>query len=244
MTEYLSEQLSISPYVLSVYPKRGRTIRYHQERVRQHLGYQEFKHVREEVTEWLLALALKHDFAHGLLDELIEHLGREKIVRPGISTLERFVTQVRAQAREQVTSAIEQQLTEEQRRALDTLLEVPAGQTISQLEQLKAPPPYATAKRLLAWMDKVKLCRSLGADSLDLSELHPNRVKLLARRARRRTNTTISDMDAPDRYALLACFLHEALYNLTDQTVEMYFQLIQRIFRRAEGRRDREFAKR
>ncbi len=242
--EYLSEQLGIPRQPLAKYPEQGTTRWDHMKEIRQHLGYKEFKHTQEEALEWLLSLAIEHDFARGLLDALIEHLRREKIVRPGISTLERFVTQTRAQAREQVTSTVKQQLTEAQCQALDALLEVPADQTISQLQQLKAPPPYATANRLLTWMDKVKLCRSLGADSLDLGDLHPNRVKLLARRARRRSNTTIAQMDAPGRYALLACFLHEALYNLTDQTIEMYSQLVQRIFRRAEGKRDREFAKR
>jgi hypothetical protein len=42
---------------------------------------------------------------------------------------------------------------------------------------------------------------------------------------------------------LLACFLHESLRDLTDQAIEMPAQLIGRTFRRAEGKRDKEFAK-
>lgn len=167
----------------------------------------------------------------------------EKIVRPGTSTLERLVTQVHEQAKDRVQNAVGAQLGEAQRQALDALLEVPSGQTASRLQWLKAPPPNATAKNLLEWLEKVEVCRSLGADRLDLTSLHPNRVKLLARRARRRSNLTIARADARERYALLACFLHESLRDLTDQAIEMHTQLIGRTFRRAEGKRDKEFAR-
>jgi hypothetical protein len=164
---YLCEQLDLSPQALSGYPEQKRTGRAHRERIRQHLGYREFGHVREEVTAWLLPLALEHDFAHGLLDGLIKHLREEKIVRPGISTLERLVTQVREQAKDQVQNAVGAQLGEAQRQALNTLLEVPSGQTVSRLQWLKAPPPNATAKNLLEWLEKVEVCRSLGLGKSD-----------------------------------------------------------------------------
>jgi len=210
----LSEQLNLSPQALSGYPEQTRTGRAHRERIREHLGYREFGHVREE-----------------------------KIVRPGISTLERLVTQVREQAKDRIQNAIGAQLNELQRQALDALLPVPSSQTVSRLQWLKASPPNATAKNLLEWLEKIEVCRSLGADRLDLTSLHPNRVKLLARRARRRSNLTIARADARERYTLLACFLHESLRDLTDQAIEMHAQLVGRTFRRAEGRRDKEFAK-
>ncbi len=240
--QYLSEQLALPPRVLAEYPEQGRIRWVHMERARQHLQYRPFSRARDAVTAWLVPLALEHDFAGGLLDALIEHLRREKIVRPGISNLERFVTQVRDQANAQVLQIIERQLTIAQRHALDALLKVPPGKTSTPLQRLKAPPPQATAKNLLDWLEKIKTCRLLGADRLDLTGLHPNRVKLPARRARQKSNWTIARADLPERHALLACFLHETLRDLTDQVVEMHAQLVERVFRRAERRRDTEFA--
>jgi GNAT superfamily N-acetyltransferase len=241
--QYLSKQLDIPHSILAKYPAQGPSRWVHMNRVREHLGYREFKQHDEGVAAWLLPLARKHDFARRLLDALIEHLRLEKIVRPGISTLERLVTQVRNQAQGEIQRIVEAQLSEDQRQGFDALLQVPPGMTFSRLQWLKSPPPKATAKRLLEWLDKIEACRSLGIDQVDLASLHPNRLKLLARRARRKSNSAFASMGASERHALLVCLLHETLRDLTDQAVEMHAQLIGRTFRRAEGRRDREFAK-
>lgn len=238
----LSEQLHLASEVLRGYPEQGPIRWVHMTRIREHLGYREFGSLRETTTKWLLPLALEHDFARGLLDALIDHLRRAKIVRPGISRLERLVTEVRDQANAQVLKIVEEQLTEDQRRGLDALLKAPEGSGLSRFQWLKAAPPQATAKHLLEWLEKIATCRSLGADHLDLTRLHPNRVKLLARRARQKTSLPIARGAAPERDALLACFLHEALRDLTDQAVEMQAQLVERVFRRAERKRDTEFA--
>jgi hypothetical protein len=212
-------------------------------RIRLHLGYGEFKHHRERVAAWLLPLAHEHDFARGLLDALIEHLRREQIVRPGISTLERLVTQVRNQAQDEIQDVIGAQLSEARRHDLDALLQVSPGRSVSWLQWLKTPPPKAAARHLVEWLEKIEVCRALGADQLDLSGLHPNRLKLLAQRARRRSSSTIAGANAPERHALLACFLHETLCDLTDQAIEMHAQLVGNVFLHAEGRRNKEFAK-
>jgi hypothetical protein len=241
--QFLSEQLALSSELLLEYPGQTRISRIHRERIRQHLGYREFGSLREELAAWLLPLAHKHDFARGLLAALIGHLHREKIVRPGISTLERLVTQVRNQVKEQIQDTIGAQLSEVQRQDLDALLHVSPGRSVSWLQWFKTPPPKAAAKHLIEWLEKIEVCRALGADQLDLSGLHPNRLKLLAQRARRRSSSTIAGANAPERYALLACFLHETLRDLTDQAIEMHAQLVGNVFLRAEGRRDKEFAK-
>ena len=241
--QFLSDQLDLPSEALSEYSEQTRIARIHRERICQHLGYRDFSCYHEEAAAWLLPLAREHDFARRLLDALIEHLRQEKIVRPGISTLERLVTQVRDQAQDEIQDAIEAQLSEIQQQSLDTLLQVPSGETFSRLQWLKAPPPKAMAKSLLEWLEKIEACRSLGIDQLDLTSLHPNRLKLLARRARRKSNSALAGMGASERHTLLACLLHENLHDLTDQAIEMHAQLIGRTFRRAAGRRDKEFAK-
>jgi hypothetical protein len=66
---------------------------------------------------------------------------------------------------------------------------------------------YARSKNLLEWLEKIKTCRSLGADRLDLAAIHPNQIKLLARRARQKSNLALAKTEATERHALLACFL-------------------------------------
>ncbi len=240
--EFIAEQLGVSPGVMKKYRDLERTARRHRDRIVKHLGYREFDNAKASVTTWLLSLAMEHDFARGLLDALIEHLQRKKIVRPSISSLERLVAEARDQAEDKIGRLINRQLNAKQRQAQDELLLVPEGETISRLQWLKEPPPHATAKRLLEWLKKIEACRVLGADKLDLADVHPNRIKLLARRARQKSNWEIKRADETQQRVLLACFLHEALQDITDQAIEMQMQLIYRIFRRAERKRDAEFA--
>ncbi len=240
--QFISEQLGLPAEALNAYPEQERTGRVHRERIQQHLKYRELDSVRDSINAWLLSLAIEYDFARGLLDALLEHLRCEKVARPGISSLELLVTKIRDQANAEIFGIIERQLTKAQREALDSLLKVPSGQIVTRLQWLKAPPPQATAKNLLDWLEKIKTCRSLGADQQDLIRLHPNRVKLLSRRVRQKSNISIARTDPPERYALLTCFLLEALRDLTDQAVEMQSQLVKRVFRRAEHKRDTEFA--
>lgn len=147
--QFLSELLGLPPEALAEYPDQGPTRWIHMERIRKHLGYREFNNASALAEGWLLSLALEHDFTRGLLDRLIEHLRREKIVRPGISNLERLITRVRDQANAQVLDIYNRQLTEDLRRALDALLRVPDRRTITPLQWLKSPPPHAKAKNLL-----------------------------------------------------------------------------------------------
>jgi len=68
------QYFTLTPDELAEYPDQGPTCWVHMERIRKHLGYREFNYASVSVAEWLLPLALEHDYAHGLLDRLVEHL--------------------------------------------------------------------------------------------------------------------------------------------------------------------------
>jgi hypothetical protein len=139
-------------------------------------------------------------------------------------TRSHLVTEVRDQANAQVLKIIRQQFTEDQQHALDALLTVPEDKTISRLQWLKAPPPGhgQTFARLVGEDQNTSVTRRGSPES--------HRSPSQSRQAAGPTRTPevqppIARAEASERYALLACFLHEALRDLTDQAVEMQAQL-------------------
>jgi hypothetical protein len=119
------------------------------------------------------------------------------------------------------------------------LVTVPAGEVQSPLQGLKQTPARASGPELLTVLERIDTIRAMGLESLDLSQVHPNRIKLLAQRAHQRTNWMTARLQPAQRYPLLVCFLAQTLPGWVDLAVRMHTDIIQGIFRRAETRRNK-----
>jgi len=235
----LCEQLSLPIPSGTLQPPPARTSRQHAQRAREHLGWRTYTaDLEPSLRQWLKSLATEHDHGLPLLEALLQHLHREKIVRPGLTRLERFVGTVRATVKAELGQLINQQLTSAQKKQLDNLVTVPAGEVQSSFQYLKETPARASGPELLAVLDRVETIRSFELDQVDLSQMHPNWIKLLAGRAKRRTNWMTARLKPAQRYPLLVCFIDQVLPELIDLAVRMHGEIIQGIFRRAETRRD------
>jgi hypothetical protein len=185
----LCRQLNLEVPIDGLKPPAPRTNRLHAQRVREHLGWRKYAaQVERSLGEWLRPLAEEHDRGTVLLDGLLRHLYQEQIARPGLSRLERLIETTCTAVRDEITAMVNAQLTTEQKRQLDDLLVVPVDEIHSPLQRLKETPPKASRPHVLATLAKVEAIRAIGLDDLDLGRVHPNRVKLLAQRTRRRTN--------------------------------------------------------
>jgi TnpA family transposase len=241
----LCDQLKLPVPGEDLEPLPERTSRRHAQRAREHLGWRRYTEVEERAMgQWLRPLAAERDHGSYLLDALLQQLYQEKIVRPGLTRLEQLVKTVRAAIKEEIAQIINSQLTAAQKEQLDELVTVPKGEFWSPLQHLKETPRWFSKRALLDVLEKIALIRTLGLGELDLGGIHPNRVKLLAQRARRRTNWTIARLRPEERYPLLVCFLHEALPNLIDLAASIHNEVIRRIFQRARNKRDTEVARR
>jgi hypothetical protein len=99
VTFYVSQQLNVARVSLELYGNRIPTRTEHLQEIQAYLGFhtatqQEF----DQFSHWLRNRALEHDKPSLLLRLLCEKLYREKIIRPGISRLERLIATARSQA--------------------------------------------------------------------------------------------------------------------------------------------------
>jgi hypothetical protein len=95
---FVADQLGIAPRVLAQYDNR-RTQSDHRRYVRAYLGFRTATPLDlYGLQTWLGERALEHDKPTLLLQLACEQLHRERIVRPGVTRLERFVATAREQA--------------------------------------------------------------------------------------------------------------------------------------------------
>jgi len=98
---FVASQLNL-PFALFVdYPKERRTRWEHQERIREYLSFNSFDSTQQEkLSDFLLEQALQCDSGAVLVDLAYWKLRKERIVRPGASTIERLVASIQKQAQD------------------------------------------------------------------------------------------------------------------------------------------------
>ena len=175
---------------------------------------------------WLLARALEHDKPTLLLQLACEKLHRERIVRPGVTRLERFVATAREQAHEETFRQVTSLLTAERKTMLDGLLQLDAPTGRTRLSWLRQEAVSHAASQILATLKKIVFLHDAGIDQWDLTSLNPNRVKWLAQIGWKSTNQALQRMVPTRRYPVLIAFLQQALFHHTDVVVELFDQCL------------------
>ena len=223
---YLARQLGIPPSAAAEvhgYADRDQTRSDHQREVEAAIG---FRLVDTgdltQLGDWLLERALEHDKPTLLLQMATEHLRAARLVRPGITTLERLVSSARERAEHETFRRVEPLLTKERRAALDAILVPDAEINRTRLMWLRTVATAATPGTILVELDKLAFVRGLGADTWDLASLTPNRRKFLAQLARRATNQALQRTTEERRFPALLSFLSESVTQLTDEVVDLF----------------------
>lgn len=122
--KYIAKQIDANPDSFSLYAQRDPTKHEHMEEIRQVYGYQNFSASKyREASQFLLPHALQNGNAMYLLRTVQEKLRNQKIILPGITTIERLVWETRRRAEEKIFKALTKDLLEWQKQKLDTLID-------------------------------------------------------------------------------------------------------------------------
>jgi TnpA family transposase len=240
---YLSQQLDVRPDVLPAYGQRAHTRRDHLQAIQVYLGFREAGPVElRALGEWLVERALEHDRPSLLFRVACEHLHAAKIIRPGVTRLERMVTTARQRAQRETLQRLAPLLTEASRTRLDCLLvpEETTGRT--PLTWLRQGATANSPTAIVATLEKLAWLRGWGVDRWDLSALTPNRVKFLAQLGRKTTNQALQRAPEERRYPILLAFVHQSLIDLTDEVLDVFDGCLAETAARA-GRELDEFRK-
>ena len=125
--DYQAAQLNCQTELWSKYLQRVATIYEHQAFICDRFGYQQFteESITQQVDRWLANRIELHDEPPSVLfDQLVIWLRLQKILLPGITTLERFLMEVRSRVYQTIWNKIDNQLSDDNRRQLQQLVVV------------------------------------------------------------------------------------------------------------------------
>jgi hypothetical protein len=223
---FVAEQLGMTPQVLALYDNRE-TQSDHRRHVRTYVGFRPATPMDVYALQtWLLARALEHDKPTLLLQLACEKLYRERIVRPGVTRLERFVATAREQAHEETFRQLTPLLTDERKTLLDGLLQPDATTGRTLLSWLRQEAVSHAASHIIATLTKIVFLHDAGVGQWYLASLNPNRAKWLAQIGWKSTNQALQRMAPARRYPVLVAFLQQALLHHTDVAVELFDQCV------------------
>ena len=233
IVSYLAEQLDCDPAAIREYGKRAQTRREHQQWVMTYLEFRWLQEHDEEVlAAWLTQRALENERPSVLLQQATERLYKQRIVRPGITTLEELVTTVRQQADKETYRRLSTSLDKATRQNLDTLLQPDPTSGEIPLVWLRRPARGYSADDILELIAKLVMTQTWEINTWHLTYIPRARLQHLAQIARHSSNQALQRRAAYQRYPILMAFLADAREKLTDEILDLYDNRI------AQGQRD------
>lgn len=224
----LTDQLGEHPAPSLTAYWNGRQRWRHVALIKDRYGFRDFADApfeRFRLTRWLHALCQAGDESPGLLMErAVAWLLAERVLLPGVSTLERLCARIRARVRERRWHRMAQAFDAEQIARLDSLLsgeEAPA-----MIEELRRAPRRLKQTELLRHLERI--------DAIRAQKLAPNRdvgapdavVERLARSARKMRPATLIRLPEPQRLATLAALFGAMEGIALDEAIDLFDQLM------------------
>ena len=203
--------------------------KYHQA-IRVHLGINPAgRHARHIAARAVYAAAQVMDNPADLINVAIEELIHARYELPAYTTLDRLTQRVRALVNRRMFQAVFDQLTEDDRRRLDALLETSLPRRHSAYNDLKQLPKRPTRSHLQELLAHTDWLASLGDVDRSLEGLPPLKIRHFAAQCKALDAREMKDIAAPKRLALLVCLVHQARVQARDDLAEMLIKRMNRI---------------
>ncbi len=236
--DYLSQQLGYvdSANLLRAYGSREHTRTDHLQEVINYLDFRKASQADlDNLGVWLQKRALEHDKPTYLFNLVCEKLYSDKIVRPGITILEKMVISARLQAQEQIYQKLHHMLSDELKEFLDQTLVPVEDLGRTPLSWLRFGATANTPSEILKTIEKLDFMREHQVSEWDLSVINPNRRKFLAQIGRRSTNQGLQRAVPQRRYPILLTFLQRTYEEVIDELIELFDRCLGDCYTRAKG---------
>ncbi len=170
VVEHVASQLGVAPRVLASYGARAHTRTDHLQEVLEYLGYRRASRGDlKDLSRWLLERALEHDKPSLLYTLTCERPHSEKILRPGVTRLERLIAEARQNAQAETLRRLDPVLTEACRAVLDGLLVSEPSKGGTTLSWLRRAAVANTPKAVLRNLEKLAFLKALSVHKWNLA---------------------------------------------------------------------------
>jgi TnpA family transposase len=169
-----------------------------------------------------------------LFDRATAWMLANKVLLPGASVLERFVSRLRQRVEARLWKRLGSRITLQQQANLEALLVVPEGSRSSWLDQLRTGPVVPSVPALVRTLHRLQQIRELGIRGLVTASIPPSRITALARFANASKVTAVAKLPRTRRLATLVAFVHTLEASAQDDVLEILEILLQDIFNEAK----------
>ena len=239
VVEYVAQQLKVSPSVLKDYGERPQTRTNQLQEIQDYLRFRKpSASDYQQLETWLLERAMEHDRPLLLFQLLIKKLQTSKIIRPGLTILERMVATARNEAWTETYLRLKPILTDSREKFLDSLLEVKTDQQRTPLAWLRTSAVSNSPKAILNGLAKLDFLNQQKVKDWDVSVLNPNRLKFLAKLGKKSPTQALSRTPAARRYSILIAFCSQGYNEIIDETIDLYISTLANAYARSKKDRD------
>ncbi len=181
--DYLAEQLEIEdPSCVKRYTERRTTPFDHVTEIKDVCGLKNFETAEAELRDWIEARVwMTGDGPKAIFTDAITWLRERDVLLPGVSVLARMVRSIRRESNERLWDVLCQSLSDRRRHVLETLLHVPEGKRVSDLERWRKGPVKSTGRAMVEALERVAEINSVGIARVDLDSVPDRRLVELDR---------------------------------------------------------------
>ncbi|MFG6200028.1 DUF4158 domain-containing protein [Nonomuraea sp. JJY05] len=222
MVDYVAEQLGLDSSKLKGFGEKGARWD-HQKLIREAYGYHNFEDHSIPLACWVYRRAWSNNERPIVLFDLVTHrLVEAKILLPGVSTLERVISEVRERVAHRQHKILASLPSPTQKAALEDLVTVTEGQRASKLDRLRKSPTDVSSGGVVKALDRHVELRALGASTWDLSGVPAGKVAALARFAQAARAKAVADLADDRKLATLVAFAATFEPRSADEAIEVF----------------------
>lgn len=205
----------------------------HPAEIRDRYGYRAFSEpfVQFRLNRWLYALCWTgSDRPSALFDRATAWLFAQKVLLPGVTTLERNIARVRARAAQRLWRQMLIGMTFDQQERLEALLVPPEGGRQSPLDRLRDGPVLQSTAELSRAVARLDEVRALAAGLPHTDRLPRTRVLAMARFTAAAKASAVARLPRDRRLATLIAFIRTLEATAQDDVLDLFDIVVSRIF--------------
>lgn len=240
VVDYVAEQLGLDPGALKGYGQKEARWD-HQDLIRKAYGFTTFDDYVFALSCWVYRRAWSASERPIVLFDLVTHrLVERKVLLPGVTRLERLITDVRGRVADRQYAFLAAQPNPRQKEALLDLVTVGEKQRVSKLDRLRKSPTDVSGGGVVKALDRHVDLRALGASTWDLSGIPAGKVAALARFAQAARAQAVADLAGDRKLATLVSFAATLEPRSADEAIEVFDLVIGDLMRTAAFKANKE----
>jgi TnpA family transposase len=225
--EHIKQHLNIKYPFSEIEYKSKTTLYLHHKSIRKYLNVKQYDDsARKIVIDVVSKNAYVMENPADLINSAIDVLIKNNYELPAFSYLDKITLEVRASIHSGIFESVFSRMTSEQKKVLDTLLEVKVENKISDLQYLKEPAKKTSFKNMKELITKLNWLDSLGSFEDVIKDIPYSKLKHFSSEIYALDISEIKNYSESKKYTMLISFLHTSGTTLRDSLINMFLKCV------------------